>query len=153
MSSPQPWFRFSLRTLFTVAFVLAIVIGVASRGLNSRVKFEIRDTQLKESDGFLNGIISYRCSQLDSFDHREVSDTHLHVKNISGSRLAQLHVGDEFFVSYRERGFWPLAKENHYLIFMTRDLGLYEDEIEGFVHMDGWTEVYVKGAINDLGRK
>ena len=67
--------------------------------------------------------------------------------------MRQLKVGDEFFVNYRERGIWPLDKENRYLIFLTRDLGIAEDEIEGFVHMDGWTEVHVKGAINDIDRK
>lgn len=144
-------FRFSLRTFLLAAVVAAGLIAVLDRSVTRRARFEIKESYLKVDGGFVNGVIYYRCSQLNSWNNIEYSDSHLYVKNLADTRMVDIKVGDEFFVRYRNWGFWPLKKENQYLIFMQRELGIDEGEVEGFVHMDGWTEVHVKGASSDDG--
>ena len=73
------------------------------------------------------------------------ADTVLYVDRVSDRRLEDLKAGDEFFVQYRHRDFGPIEKENRYVIFMVRELGIKKDEIVGFVQMDGWAEVHVRG--------
>ena len=46
---------------------------------------------------------------------------------------------------YRQRDLGPITKENRYVVFMVNELGIRKEEIVGFVVMNGWAEVHVRG--------
>lgn len=110
-----------------------------------RARFEILDKELFVEEGLLNGSLSFRCSRLDEWDNIEYADIVLHVSHLANTDMMDFESGDEFFVRYRERDFGPLKRENRYVIFMIRELGILEEEIDYFVQLDGWGEFIVSG--------
>ena len=131
-----------------------VLAGLGSYGIRlyvmDRARFEILDTDLQVEDGFLSGAISFRCSRLDEQNNIEWADTVLRIENIADTSMVELKSGDEFFVHYRQRDLGPIKRENRYVIFMVRELGVQKDEIVGFVQLDGWAEVVIRGKANDL---
>jgi len=142
--------KFSLRSMF--AMVLIAVIGTlsAQRYITNTARFEVLETDLFVDGGYLSGSMSFRCSQLDDRDNIEYSDSVLRIANLSDTSMKTLVAGDEFFVNYRDRDVGPIKKENRYVIFMTRELGIQKDEIVGFVQLDGWAEVHIRGKSETL---
>lgn len=134
--------------------MMMVLAGLASYGVRQyvmdRARFEILDTDLQVEDGYLSGSLSFRCSRLDERDNIEYADTVLRIDNIADTTMDGLKSGDEFFVHYRERDFGPLKHENRYVIFMVRELGILKEEIVGFVQLDGWAEVVIRGKARDL---
>lgn len=106
------------------------------------------ETNFSVDGGYLSGSMSFRCSQLNQLDNIEYADTVLRVEHLGDLRMQNLQVGDEFFIHYRELDFWPIKKQNRYVMFMTRELGILKKEIVGFVQFDGWAEVRIRGEAN-----
>lgn len=129
------------------AMVLIAVVGtlLVQRYITNTARFEVLETDLYVEDGYLSGSMSFRCSQLDDRDNIEYADTVLRIEHLSETSMENLVAGDEFFVRYREKDFGPIKKENRYVIFMVRELGIHKDEIVGFVQLDGWAEVHIRG--------
>jgi len=127
--------------------MLLAVIGsvLVQRYITETARFEILETDLQVEDGYLNGSMSFRCSRLNERDNIESSDSVLKIANLADTSMQNLKAGDEFFVRYRHRDFGPIKKENRYVIFMVRELGILKDEIVGFVQLDGWAEVHIRG--------
>ena len=137
---------FSLRTL--MLFMLAAGVGsfLFNQYVMDRARFKVLEVQLEEEDGYLNGGVSFRCSRYDrQTGFVEYADTVLQIQNVSNSKLMDLKADDEFVVHYRHRDFGPLPRENRYVLFMVRKLGISKDEIVGFVQLDGWAEVLIRG--------
>ena len=129
-------------------FMLAAGVGsyLFRQYVMDRARFEVLEVLLDEEDGYLNGGLSFRCSRFNSqTGSTEYADTVLQIENLLNSELMDLEAGDEFFVHYRHRDFGPLPRENRYMMFMVYKLGISEDEIVGFVQLDGWAEVVIRG--------
>ena len=111
-----------------------------------RARFKVLETVLEVNDGYVNGNLSFRCSRFDSESgYVEYSDTLLHIENLADTRMVELKEGTEIVLDYRHRDFGPLARENPNVQFMVRKLGISKDEIVGFVQLDGWVEVVIRG--------
>lgn len=140
-----PTRTFSLRTLFCLMLLAVVASVYAERRITDRARFEVLETDLFIEDGYLSGSLSFRCSRLDEDSNIEYADTVLRVEHLADTRMKELADGDEFFVKYRKYDLGPIKKENRYVIFMVRELGISKDEIVGFVQLDGWAEVVVRG--------
>lgn len=115
------------------------------RHITDRARFEVLETDLHLDGGYLSGSVSFRCSRLNERNNIEHADTVLYVEHLRDLSMQSLAAGDEFVVSYRHRDFGPIKKQNRYVIFMTRELGILKEEIVGFVLLAGWAEVHVRG--------
>lgn len=144
-----PFFRlprsFSLRTLFVLMLLSVIGIFLIQRHITNRARFEVLETDFSVDGGYLSGSMSFRCSQLNQWDNIEHADTVLRVEHLGDLSMQNLQAGDEFFIRYREFDFGPIKKQNRYVMFMTRELGILKEEIVGFVQLDGWAEVHIRG--------
>lgn len=132
--------------------MLLAVIGsvLVQRYVTETARFEVLETDLWIDDGYLNGSMSFRCSRLNENNNIEYSDSVLRIEHLGDTSMQNLKAGDEFFVRYRHRDFGPIKKENRYVIFMARELGILKDEIVGFVQLEGWAEVVIRGKAKAL---
>lgn len=136
---------FSLKTLLLFMFVAAIGSYFFKQVIMDRARFKVLETLVEVEDGYLSGSFSFRCSRFTKKGFVEWDDTVLRVENIADTKMETLKVDDEFVIHYRHRDLGPLKKENKYVLFMTRELGIRKDEIVGFVQLDGWAEVVIRG--------
>lgn len=122
-----------------------VVCFLVRQHVVDRARFKVLETVLNVEDGYLNGSLSFRCSRFTELGVVEYSDTLLSIENLADTRMFKLKEGDEIVLHYRHRDFGPLPKENRYVQFMVRKLGIAKDEIVGFVQLDGWAEVVIRG--------
>ncbi len=153
--SPTKWIgllprTFSLRTLFVLMLLAVIGSLLVQRSITDRAHFKILETDLDVDGGYLSGSISFRCSRFNQYDNIEYADTVLRIEHLADTRTMDLEAGDEFSLRYRYLDFGPIKKENRYVLFMVRELGIRKDEIVGFVQLDGWAEVLVRGKPREL---
>jgi hypothetical protein len=136
--------RFSLKSLLIAMVVVAAMCWFVDRYISDRAHFKILETDLHVEGEYVSGAISFRCSRWDENGSIQFSNAVLYVRELSGTRLADLKVADEFYVRYRYRDFGPIAKQDRRVIFLVRELGLpKEEETRKWVHMEEWTEIYV----------
>ena len=123
---------------------VAAMCWFIDRHISDRAFFKILETDLHVEGEYVSGAISFRCSRWDEDGYIQFSNAVLYVRELAGTRLADLKVGDEFTVRYRYRDFGPIAKQDRRVIFMVRELGLpKEEESRRWVHKKEWTEIYV----------
>lgn len=109
-------------------------------------RFEVVECDLSRSaGGHLNGSLQWRFARVKADGIIERSDTLLTVENVLSTKMDSLQSGDQFKVRYRLGDVGPIKKENPYVLFMTEKLGIEKDEIVGFIQMQGWSEVVVRG--------
>lgn len=140
---------FSLRSLFVIT-LLAIIASIWFQRHTDRARFEVLESDLRIENGYLSGSMSFRCSRLNERGRIETADTVLRVEHLADTRMMDLKEGDEFFVRYRHYDFGPIKRENRYVIFMVSELGIHKEEIVGFVQLDGWAEVHIRGEAKAL---
>jgi len=148
--SASPNVQFSLRGLLIAMVVAAAVCWLADRYISDRAHFKILETDLRLEGEHVAGAISFRCSRWNDNDNIEYSNTVLYVKEIANTEMLKVEVDDQFNIRYRARDFGPIANQNPYVLFMIRELGIKKEEIIGFVQLDGWAEVHVRGKSEGL---
>jgi len=137
--------NFSLKTLMLVMALAAVGSYYYSQIIMDQARFKVLETDIEVKDGYLSGSLSFRCSRFTEKGFVEYSDTVVRVDNISDTTMDRLRANDEFVIHYRHHDFGPLQKENRYVLFMVRELGVQKEEIVGFVQLDGWAEVVIRG--------
>lgn len=141
---------YSLRSLFVMVLLVSIgIVFLQNQYMTAR--FEVLETDVRvDGDGYLSGSLSFRCSQLNDLNNIEYADTILRIEHLSDTTMQDLVAGDEFFVSYLKRDLGPVKKENRYVNFMVSELGIDKHEIVGFVQLNGWAEVHIRGKAKPL---
>ncbi len=137
--------RFSLKSLLIAMLVVAALCWFVDRQISDRAHFKILETDLQIEGEHVSGAISFRCSRWNDQGSIEYLNVVVYASPQTGTRLADLKVGDEFTVRYRCRDFGPIAKQDRLVLFLVRELGLpQEEETRRWVTMDGWLEIYVQ---------
>lgn len=138
--------NFSLKFLMFGVVVASVLMWLATQYGKVEAQFEIVSCDLnRASGGHLDGSLQWRYARVKANGNIERSDTLLTVENIQSGKMVGLKSGDQFKVRYRLSDLGPIKKENPYVLFMTQELGIEKDEIVGFIQMDGWSEVVVRG--------
>ena len=151
-SRPRSIFTFSLKSLLIMMVAVAAGCWMLDRYLSDRARFEILETNIQVEGEHLSGSLSFRCNRFNERGNIEYSDTVLWLERITDSQIESLQVGDEFKVRYRQRDLGPITKENRYVVFMVNELGIRKEEIVGFVVMNGWAEVHVRGKADSASQ-
>jgi hypothetical protein len=140
---------YSLRTLLIVMLIAVFGALLIQRYVSGRAHFKILEADLEVVDGYLNGAVSIRFSRFNSEDTLEYADFVLLANNLREMKLKELKEGDEFFVEYKERSFWPIKNQNPLELLMIREFDVRKDEIKYYVQLEQWTEVHLVGMANE----
>lgn len=147
---PQQKRRFSIRMMLVVVAICAGLIWLTTEYGKIECRFTIVGSDLTATaERRYSGTVRWQyCRAADvrsAAGQQQKRETVLLVDHIHSNRISHLNDGDVFEVRYRPADNLLFEKENPFILFLTRKLGIPQDEIVGFVELEGESQVIARG--------
>ena len=141
--------QFTIRSVLVVVVLVSTVIGVAAEYGKTHARFQILEAEMRQLGGGLSsGTLMWTHEFEEEVAEEEVNsrrETLLIVDSAKCDRLCAIAAGDEFTIRFRSHENLLFAKQNPFVMFLTRKLQIRKQDIVGFVELDGQSQVIVRG--------
>lgn len=134
--------RFRLAWLLAFVGLAATLLAVLTQISLRTASFKVISNDLQQS---ADGLIAGNLHCMYSGPETQKRDFFFEVVNLDQPNLLELKNGKEFRLRFQYEPFWPIKKDNQYLVFIEYCLGVSQDNVDGFVMMPYETRVVLRG--------